>query len=31
MEGAKMHLQKYLEVAPDGPLAATAEETLKYL
>jgi Flp pilus assembly protein TadD len=31
MEGAKKHLQKYLEVAPDGPLAATAEETIKYL
>jgi tetratricopeptide (TPR) repeat protein len=31
MEGAKQHLQKYLEVAPDGPLASTAEETIKYL
>ncbi len=31
MEGAKQHLQKYLEVAPDGPLAPTAEETIKYL
>ena len=31
MEGAKAHLQKYLEVAPDGDQAATAEETLKYL
>jgi len=31
MEGAKTYLQNYLEVAPDGPLAPTAEETIKYL
>jgi tetratricopeptide (TPR) repeat protein len=31
MEGAKKHLQKYLEIAPTGPLAPTAEETIKYL
>jgi hypothetical protein len=31
MEGAKRHLQIYLELAPDGTEAATAEETLKYL
>ena len=31
MEGAKAHLEKYLEVAPDGPDAATAQETIKYL
>jgi tetratricopeptide (TPR) repeat protein len=31
MEGAKTHLQKYLEVAPDGPQAVTAQETIKYL
>ncbi|MEJ2187827.1 MAG: tetratricopeptide repeat protein [Acidobacteriota bacterium] len=31
MEGAKKHLQKYLEVAPDGADAGTAQETLKYL
>ncbi len=31
MEGAKSHLEKYLEVAPDGPEASMAEETIKYL
>ena len=31
MEGAKKHLQKYLEISPNGPLAPTAEETIKYL
>jgi Flp pilus assembly protein TadD len=31
MEGAKKHLLKYIEIAPDGPLAPTAEETIKYL
>jgi tetratricopeptide (TPR) repeat protein len=31
MEGAKAHLERYLEVAPDGPNAATAAETIKYL
>jgi tetratricopeptide (TPR) repeat protein len=31
MEGAKKYLQKYLEIAPTGPLAPTAEETIKYL
>ena len=31
MEGAKEHLLKYLEVDPEGPLAQTAEETIKYL
>lgn len=31
MEGAKKYLQKYLEFAPTGPLAPTAEETIKYL
>jgi tetratricopeptide (TPR) repeat protein len=30
-EGAKEHLGKYLEVAPDGPEAGTVQETLKYL
>ncbi len=31
LEGAKAQLQKYLEVAPDGPDATTAAETVKYL
>jgi tetratricopeptide (TPR) repeat protein len=31
MSGAKEYLLKYLEVAPEGSLAATAEETIKYL
>ena len=31
LEGAKTQLEKYLEVAPDGPDAATASETVKYL
>lgn len=31
MEGAKSHLEKYLEVAPDGPEASMAVETIKYL
>jgi hypothetical protein len=31
MEGAKSHLEKYLEVAPDGPDASMAQETIKYL
>ena len=31
LAGAKAHLEKYLEVAPEGPEAATARETLKYL
>ena len=31
LEGAKKYLQNYLNVAPDGPQAATAEETIKYL
>jgi len=31
MAGAKEKLQRYLEVAPDGPDAATVAETLKYL
>lgn len=31
LEGAKAQLEKYLEVAPDGPDAATASETVKYL
>jgi tetratricopeptide (TPR) repeat protein len=29
--GAKAHLQRYLEVAPDGRDAAAASETVKYL
>jgi len=31
MEGAKAQLEKYLEVAPEGPDAAVAQETVKYL
>ena len=31
MEGAKTKLQRYLEVDPEGPDAATARETIKYL
>jgi tetratricopeptide (TPR) repeat protein len=31
MEGSKAQLQHYLEVAPDGEDAATAQETIKYL
>ena len=31
MEGAKAHLQRYLEVAPEGSNAAAARETIKYL
>jgi tetratricopeptide (TPR) repeat protein len=31
MEGARKHLETYLELAPDGSEAATATETLKYL
>jgi tetratricopeptide (TPR) repeat protein len=31
LEGAKAHLNKYLEVAPDGPDATAARETVKYL
>lgn len=31
MEGARKHLEIYLELAPDGSEAATANETLKYL
>jgi Tfp pilus assembly protein PilF len=31
LEGAKAQFEKYLEVAPDGPDAATATETIKYL
>ena len=31
LEGAKTYLQKYLDVAPDGEQAATAQETIKYL
>lgn len=31
LEGAKAHLEKYIEVAPDGPDAAAASETVKYL
>ncbi len=31
LEGAKANLQHYLEVAPAGPDAASARETLKYL
>ena len=31
LEGAKAHLEKYLEVAPDGPDATAAAETVKYL
>ena len=31
MEGAKTHLEKYIEVAPDGPDVVTAQETIKYL
>ena len=31
LEGAKTHLEKYLEVAPDGPDAQAARETVKYL
>jgi len=31
LEGAKAQLEKYLEVAPDGPDAAAARETVKYL
>ena len=29
LEGAKAQLEKYLEVAPDGPDAAAARETVK--
>jgi tetratricopeptide (TPR) repeat protein len=31
LEGAKVQFERYLEVAPDGPDAATATETVKYL
>lgn len=31
LEGAKAQFEKYLEVAPDGPDASTAAETVKYL
>jgi tetratricopeptide (TPR) repeat protein len=31
LEGAKAQFEKYLEVAPEGPDAATAAETIKYL
>jgi tetratricopeptide (TPR) repeat protein len=31
LEGAKAHLEKYLEVAPDGADATAAAETVKYL
>ena len=31
IEGSKANLQKYIEVAPDGPEAITAAETVKYL
>ena len=31
MEGAKSRLEKYIEVAPNGPDVATAQETIKYL
>jgi Tfp pilus assembly protein PilF len=31
MEGAREHLERYLEVAPDGKDASTARETLNYL
>ncbi len=31
LEGAKAQFEKYLVVAPDGPDAATAAETIKYL
>lgn len=31
LEGAKAQLERYLEVAPTGPDAATAAETIKYL
>jgi tetratricopeptide (TPR) repeat protein len=31
LEGAKAHLEKYLEVAPEGPDAEAARETVKYL
>jgi tetratricopeptide (TPR) repeat protein len=31
LEGAKATLENYLEVAPDGPDATTARETVKYL
>ena len=31
LEGAKAQFEKYLEVAPDGPDATTASETIKYL
>lgn len=31
LEGAKAQFEKYLEVAPDGPDATTAAETIKYL
>ena len=31
LEGAKAQLETYIEVAPDGPDAATAAETVKYL
>ena len=31
LEGAKAQFEKYLEVAPDGPDATTAIETIKYL
>lgn len=30
-EGAKLHLTRYLELAPDGQMAPTAREILKYL
>jgi tetratricopeptide (TPR) repeat protein len=31
LEGAKRQLEKYLSVAPDGPDASAARETIKYL
>jgi len=31
MKGAKEHMERYLEAAPDGPEAGTVRETLKYL
>jgi|APFre7841882724_1041349.scaffolds.fasta_scaffold30357_1 Tfp pilus assembly protein PilF len=31
MEGAKAHLERYLEAAPEGSNAAAARETIKYL
>ena len=31
MEGAKKHLNHYLEVAPEGDDASTAADTVKYL